>query len=242
MPAGLLRTDKLLPGIDRCPRLDTAGQTCHRRAWRMSGETQNPKWTVCSCTNCGEHLEFDPENAGETITCPHCGKQTVLFLPEPPKAPQPARQMVKGKIVGTTVYRNDGIELRAELLLAPQSSRANDLAHALEVTGNVLLVLGILGGIIGFFVWAGSMDRHNESAGLTAMIIGAAAAGQGFVLRLLCHVGAEILRLLNHSHTAKIGGKIIQYSALEGFKCSVCNVPAKPGQKSCPACGAEFTY
>jgi len=26
-------------------------------------------------------LEFDPANAGETIQCPHCGIETVLFVP-----------------------------------------------------------------------------------------------------------------------------------------------------------------
>ena len=35
----------------------------------------------CICTNCAGHLEFEEENAGETIPCPHCGFETVLFLP-----------------------------------------------------------------------------------------------------------------------------------------------------------------
>jgi hypothetical protein len=35
----------------------------------------------CICTNCAGHLEFEEENAGETIACPHCGFETVLTLP-----------------------------------------------------------------------------------------------------------------------------------------------------------------
>ena len=35
----------------------------------------------CICTNCAGHLEFEEENAGETIPCPHCGFETVLTLP-----------------------------------------------------------------------------------------------------------------------------------------------------------------
>jgi hypothetical protein len=35
----------------------------------------------CICTNCAGHLEFEEENAGETISCPHCGFETVLILP-----------------------------------------------------------------------------------------------------------------------------------------------------------------
>ena len=37
--------------------------------------------TKCICTNCAGHLEFEEENAGEKIKCPHCGFETTLFLP-----------------------------------------------------------------------------------------------------------------------------------------------------------------
>ena len=37
--------------------------------------------TKCICTNCAGHLEFEEENAGESIPCPHCGFKTTLFLP-----------------------------------------------------------------------------------------------------------------------------------------------------------------
>jgi predicted nucleic acid-binding Zn-ribbon protein len=35
----------------------------------------------CICTNCAGHLEFEEENAGEKIDCPHCGFDTTLFVP-----------------------------------------------------------------------------------------------------------------------------------------------------------------
>jgi hypothetical protein len=35
----------------------------------------------CICTNCAGHLEFEEENAGESIRCPHCGFETTLALP-----------------------------------------------------------------------------------------------------------------------------------------------------------------
>jgi DNA-directed RNA polymerase subunit RPC12/RpoP len=40
----------------------------------------------CICTNCAGHLEFEEQNAGETIPCPHCGFKTVLELPGAKKA------------------------------------------------------------------------------------------------------------------------------------------------------------
>ena len=33
------------------------------------------------CTNCAGHLEFEEENTGEKIDCPHCGFETVLLVP-----------------------------------------------------------------------------------------------------------------------------------------------------------------
>ena len=35
----------------------------------------------CKCNNCSEHLEFDQANVCKTIQCPHCGMDTVLFIP-----------------------------------------------------------------------------------------------------------------------------------------------------------------
>jgi predicted RNA-binding Zn-ribbon protein involved in translation (DUF1610 family) len=36
--------------------------------------------TKCPCVECGANIEFEAEGAGETIACPHCGKNTVLFI------------------------------------------------------------------------------------------------------------------------------------------------------------------
>jgi DNA-directed RNA polymerase subunit RPC12/RpoP len=71
----------------------------------------------CNCTVCSEHLEFEPENAGSLIKCPHCGMETVLFIPqakskpkpeplpkaEPPKSPEPkiAAKQTETKPVAT---------------------------------------------------------------------------------------------------------------------------------------------
>lgn len=43
-----------------------------------------------SCQQCGVHIEFEVENAGETVPCPSCGQQTTLLLPSKPATGQPA--------------------------------------------------------------------------------------------------------------------------------------------------------
>lgn len=39
----------------------------------------------CSCRNCNGHIEFDPIDLGRTVSCPHCGLDTVLFDPASPR-------------------------------------------------------------------------------------------------------------------------------------------------------------
>jgi hypothetical protein len=36
---------------------------------------------TCTCNNCPQVLEFDPEQSGQPVTCPACGMETTLFLP-----------------------------------------------------------------------------------------------------------------------------------------------------------------
>jgi Zn-dependent protease with chaperone function len=44
----------------------------------------------CSCSHCGNHLEFPLEGAGATVACPHCGQQTQLTLAAPPQSERPS--------------------------------------------------------------------------------------------------------------------------------------------------------
>lgn len=40
----------------------------------------------CNCQRCGERIVFPPEMAGQDVTCPHCGRETTLLLPQVRKA------------------------------------------------------------------------------------------------------------------------------------------------------------
>ncbi|MCW5553684.1 MAG: DUF308 domain-containing protein [Verrucomicrobiae bacterium] len=44
----------------------------------------NAQFAKCSCQNCNGHIEFDAEQVGEAVTCPHCGLETKLFVPAIP--------------------------------------------------------------------------------------------------------------------------------------------------------------
>ena len=52
-----------------------AGVLNRRAASAVSGFVTFP------CNNCSGHVEFPAEGVGQTIACPHCGLDTLLFRP-----------------------------------------------------------------------------------------------------------------------------------------------------------------
>ena len=48
-----------------------------------------PNLITCPCQNCSGHLQFDAATLSKEnnkITCPHCGLETILFVPPPTDA------------------------------------------------------------------------------------------------------------------------------------------------------------
>jgi len=46
------------------------------------GEPQTEEGYIkCPCNNCDVFIEFPAHGLGQTIACPHCGMETVLFKP-----------------------------------------------------------------------------------------------------------------------------------------------------------------
>jgi len=71
-------------------------------------------------------LEFDAENAGATIQCPHCGTETVLFVPSVPVA-QPERGLgrsAKGWILFAGLLAA-GLLIGVVIFHAPNSRRTD---------------------------------------------------------------------------------------------------------------------
>lgn len=74
----------------------------------------------CTCNHCFGHLGFDAEHAGETIQCPHCGMETVLFIPEVVRrslpqvetVPPPNPELKTARIVEQTASKSVGADWR----------------------------------------------------------------------------------------------------------------------------------
>ena len=46
----------------------------------------NEEFIKCPCNHCDVFIEFPAHGVGQQIVCPHCGMETVLFMPQPSDA------------------------------------------------------------------------------------------------------------------------------------------------------------
>lgn len=92
---------------------------------------------ICPCNLCSELLEFDASVAGSTIACPHCGMDTVLFVPSVPIEHPP---------------KEEGSPLAEDEVVTPQPTPTRHgiiVTTGGEITGRVIEnYLGIVRGIV----------------------------------------------------------------------------------------------
>jgi hypothetical protein len=53
----------------------------------MNAPESEPNFVVSRCQQCDGGIEFDARQAGDSIPCPHCGQETVLFVPSADRVP-----------------------------------------------------------------------------------------------------------------------------------------------------------
>jgi DNA-directed RNA polymerase subunit RPC12/RpoP len=211
----------------------------HSKAGKGDSENQSAGWTVCPCNNCSGNLEFDAARVGETAKCPHCGMDTVLFIPQvpvdsPPSKPElaPKPKPNKAKIIKlphkqhvTTPYRG-GIE------------------ESLENTGRTFGYLGGCAGGCGLIAACVLLVIGQTTWAVVCCIAAIVAFVQGAVLERLFKAGAEIIRLLKKFNGLKFSGQISQPTGLLDdalfYVCSACGASVASAETKCARCGAEF--
>lgn len=113
----------------------------------------NATFSKCPCNNCSAKIEFETGHAGETVTCPHCQLETVLFVPygaptilAPPIIPPMIVQDADADII---FLKEGGIAVTRTRLILPGEMYA--MAHITsvrlgrippETAGPILLLLG----------------------------------------------------------------------------------------------------
>lgn len=73
-------------------------------------EATQSNLVTCACNNCSEHLQFELQQAGQRIDCPHCGMETLLFVPHGPRPAAPPVHSPAPVIEaqGEDVFLNEG--------------------------------------------------------------------------------------------------------------------------------------
>jgi Zn-dependent protease with chaperone function len=71
----------------------------------------------CSCSHCGNHLEFPLEGAGAIVPCPHCGQQTQLTLDAAPQSDKPSAAELLAGFTGSIRRTHSSFFYQIGLLL-----------------------------------------------------------------------------------------------------------------------------
>jgi len=113
----------------------------------------------CKCQHCSQNLEFEASRAGETVPCPGCNMETLLFIP---RASMPSSRLQKSneeeyssdKKNIAIVFAVIGIVTFLGVVIAFADKEA-------DMNPAVTLLLGLCGGILYFIpALVGSKKRQ----------------------------------------------------------------------------------
>ena len=97
----------------------------------------------CLCNNCSTWLEFDPDQLGQTVTCPNCGLETVLFKAEAER-PKGVGRSWKREVLKWSAITFGAVGVGAlVLLLMIGLTRVPSIQQALGELPNVVVGLSV---------------------------------------------------------------------------------------------------
>jgi DNA-directed RNA polymerase subunit RPC12/RpoP len=125
---------------------------------------------VCTCNTCSGKIEFESGNAGQTIQCPHCGMETILFIPKNVSKPPHS-------------VPNFALKYPAK------SSAKPNIEAQLEMAGSILFFVGLIGFLVCIFLTVTTSQMEWILFGFVAVL-------QGWIFSLTFKGFAEVIRLL----------------------------------------------
>ena len=122
----------------------------------MNTETAYAK---CPCNVCSAKIEFEPSRAGYLATCPHCGMETTLFIPVPPRPLKPEIPKPEIPNPNLTPCPGCGRSLSVQAEICPQCGhplreKPSTLESAFKGTFAVVLALILISVIFGILHFA----------------------------------------------------------------------------------------
>ena len=123
---------------------------------KPTNDQLEPRLIVCRCRHCDGGIEFDSCQSGESVPCPHCEMETLLFVPsanQPPPiiatSPQQKPIWFGSKASVVEVRLISGAILKIKAIRLYNATELNDLAaqktQAAELFSGVSNPYGVIG-------------------------------------------------------------------------------------------------
>jgi Zn finger protein HypA/HybF involved in hydrogenase expression len=167
----------------------------------------------CLCHLCNGQITFESSRAGETVTCPHCNSETLLFIP-------------KSAIKNKTISKHGGIERNLDLL-----------SSFLIITYIVCLLVGFIA------THPFGSPPQNDSVALGYVGLSLIYGGGVVVFTcVLLKAASETIRLLKKLNGLDYDGEISKPEIRILCSCSLCSgeFSAIDTITACPHCSAIF--
>ena len=136
---------------------------------------------TCLCVNCSTELEFEASQTDQTIACPSCGLDTLLYYhPEPAapaKTPDVGTRPASGPPIGDVSTRDHLISVRKETCYKELRSVLTFVFGVWAAISGLMIVGGLFGILAGdpysamFGVGGGLLSVILCSAGWQACIL-----------------------------------------------------------------------
>jgi hypothetical protein len=200
--------------------------------------SEEKNFVTCPCQHCNGNIEFDASlcQTGTKATCPHCGMETVLFIPKIAKVGKTLRAIFSDGITEKTP------EKMAKIIEQKEKTYHGGMEDTLENVGGIFLVLGVLGGIAAIVAACIAFNNSETGIGGDLLCVGFISIIAGAVNHIFLFAGAEIIRLLKKVSGLKFSGEITQPTPRVStyLKCSACGARTYPVYEECLSCGAKF--
>lgn len=165
-----------------------------------------PQFAACPCQLCSQKIEFETIQfqPGTTATCPHCGMETILFIP-------PGAQSRSSTVENDgCIFKNGRVTVTPSLLTVGLSAFPIAAISSFRVIAlpenrfliNVFNSIIGAGGLFGIFILAANASNDNDSKL-------AAALGWGLVVLAAIFLALRILAEISQKFRRKLTGEIL---------------------------------
>jgi hypothetical protein len=143
----------------------------------------------CPCQHCSTNIEFEPEQAGQSVACPSCNLETLLRIPVARvRPPPPPTGAIHAAPTAKIQYLN---QIRVNSCY--QSLRR--MIETFTIAGIVVLVLATV------FVWNAVPEKTTVSSAAVNTLLFAVSGVVLFALRQASLVLIDIADTLLHEHS-----------------------------------------